>query len=169
VCALSDAHPLLLSLVAISDIHANRLEKALAHTTHLLPFNPTCLQRLTDDELGYLEMLTSRFAKLQDSLGAKIFPLLLQLLQESRSDESALDRLYKLEKLGILPSANNWIAMRELRNAITHEYPDNPELMAANLNKTAECARQLLAFWQTLKECMRERGFILLAQDCPGG
>ena len=143
------------SLIEIGDIHADRLEKALRHISHLLPFQPSRINKFADDELSYVDMMTSRFAKLQDILGAKIFPLLLQLLQEGRSDDSGLDRLHKLEKLGILPSALNWIMMRELRNHITHEYPDNPELMASNLNKTVEYAQNLIVFWQGLKTTIK--------------
>lgn len=139
------------SFIETGDIHAGRLDVALQHISHLLPFQPSGLQKFTADELGHLEMMTSRFAKLQDLLGAKIFPLLLEALQEGRSEDSALDRLHKLEKLGILPSTHEWIMMRELRNHVTHEYPDNPALMAANLNKIVTYAKNLLAFWAKLK------------------
>ena len=143
------------SFIEIGDIHADRLEKALRHISHRVPFQALDMNKFADDELSYMEMMTSRFAKLQDILGAKVFPLLLQHLQESRSDDSGLDRLHKLEKLGILPSAQEWIMMRELRNHITHEYPDNPELMASNLNKTVEYAKKFMLFWQQLKATIK--------------
>ena len=57
-----------------------------------------------------------------------------------------------LEKRGILPSAKEWVLMREFRNHLIHEYPDNLDLMADNLNKALEYVKALLALWQTLKE-----------------
>lgn len=35
--------------------------------------------RLKDDEIGYMELLISRFSKLQDVIGDKIFPMLVDL------------------------------------------------------------------------------------------
>ena len=140
------------SLITIADLHADRLKKAMEHIAHLVPFQPTTVQNFSDNELSYVDMMTSRFTKLQDILGSKIFPLFLQCLQESKDGESFLDRLHKLEKLGILPSSKEWVAMRELRNHFTHEYPDNPGLMASNLNKAVESAHYLIAFWNKFKD-----------------
>ena len=33
------------------------------------------------------------------------------------------------------PSAEEWIGLRDLRNNAMHEYPDEPEVNAENLNK----------------------------------
>ena len=35
---------------------------------------------------------------------------------------SGIDRLNRMEKRGIITSASNWRSLRELRNAIAHEY-----------------------------------------------
>jgi hypothetical protein len=139
------------SLVTIADVHVNRLEIALHHNAHLLPFQPAQLQSLTDAELGYLEMLTARFAKLQDFLNAKVFPAYLELVGVGQDQDSGIDRLHKLEKLGLLSDSKEWVAMRMLRNHITHEYPDNPELMASNLNQTVAYTKNLIIFWHHLK------------------
>jgi hypothetical protein len=141
----------LMSSIEIGDTHADRLEKALIHLQHLFPFTPDTWQNLQDEELGYLELLTGRYAKLQDLIGSKIFPLILAMLQEETEGLSFLDILNKLEKLTIVPTAQWWISMRELRNHITHEYPDNPKLMASNLNKAVESSKTLLRFWHNLK------------------
>lgn len=134
----------------IADIHANRLEKAISHIKNL---NITAdnLTNLDDISLGFLELLTSRFAKLQDLIGTKIFSEILNTLQEVSENMSNLDKIYRLEKIGILPSAKEWISMRTLRNTVTHEYPDNPELMCENIKKVIEHAKNLLQYWQSLK------------------
>lgn len=41
--------------------------------------------------------------------------------------------------------------MRELRNHIVYEYPDNPELMCKNLNETIVSAQELIEYWKFLK------------------
>jgi len=49
-----------------------------------------------------------------------------------------------LEKIGAIDSADDWLLMREIRNAFSHDYPDDPELQAELLNKAFELAAQLL-------------------------
>lgn len=137
--------------IAIANFHAERIEKALRHTQHLLPIQPFYIDKLKDEELGFLELLTSRFAKLQDCIGQKIFPLILTLLQEDIQGKSFLDCLNKLEKLEIIPNTDFWLKFREVRNILTHEYPDNPTLLANNLNKAFDYAQDLLKYWQGLK------------------
>jgi len=137
--------------IEICDIHAERLKKAREHLKPILPFKPEQISHFSDEQLGFLELLTSRFTKLQDIIGAKIFPLALDLLQENTSRQSFLDVLHKLEKLELLPSAKEWMVLREIRNHLTHEYPDNPQLMANNLNKVIEHTEFLLGYWQNLK------------------
>lgn len=105
---------------------------------------------MTDDNLAYLELLTNRFIKLQDTIGTKIFPLALSIMQEDPPGPTFLDRLHLLEKIGVLNQAD-WIELREIRNHITHEYPDSPEIMVLYLNKAVEKAKFLLQFWETLK------------------
>ncbi len=40
---------------------------------------------------------------------------------------TVMDKLNRAEKLGLLYSVDQWQRLRELRNQITHVYPDNPE------------------------------------------
>lgn len=142
----------------VADLHATRLEKALVHIKILLPFTPETLQKLSDENLGYLELLTSRFAKLQDWIGGKLFPQLLNLLQESNETQTQLDRLHRLEKIGFLPSAQAWTAMRAVRNAISHEYPDEPQLMCDALHKVVLKSEELLSYWAQLKTKIKALG-----------
>ncbi len=64
-----------------------------------------------------------RFSKMQDSMGEKLFPLTLTLLGEEVKRKPFIDLLNRLEELELLGSAEKWIELRKLRNAITHTYP----------------------------------------------
>lgn len=145
---------ILKSLFEIADIHTSRLKKALLHIDSLCPLTPKKLEDPSDENLGFFELLTGRFAKLQDLIGSKIFPQLLKLELEDVETQTQLDRLHKLEKLGLLPSAEIWIDMRVIRNSISHEYPGHPELMCKNLNKVIESAHALVKYWEELKAKM---------------
>jgi hypothetical protein len=143
----------------ICALHAQRLQMALNKLKPSLPFNTNNLSNLDSEHLGYLELLTNRFAKLQDTIGAKIFPLILEALEEQEdiSKKTFIDILNRLEKLEILPSSDHWRDMRDIRNHITHEYPENPNIMVVNLNKSIGFIEDLLSYWSALNtriECL---------------
>jgi uncharacterized protein YutE (UPF0331/DUF86 family) len=66
------------------------------------------------------EALTSRFARLSDLLLQRVFRTVdaIELVDEG----TALDRLQRMEKRGIIASADRWRELRVLRNAIAHDY-----------------------------------------------
>ena len=66
------------------------------------------------------EALTSRFARLNDFLVQRIFRTLDQI--ELADEGTALDRLQRAEKRGLIDSAERWRELRLLRNAIAHDY-----------------------------------------------
>lgn len=99
------------------------------------------------------------FAKLQDTIGNKIFPLLLKMLQEYRPEESFLDRLHKLEKLNIIDSIAYWNRFREVRNSIAHDYPETSEITIIALNECAKMCIELLHFWEKLKVFINSQSF----------
>jgi hypothetical protein len=51
-----------------------------------------------------------RFGGLQDAIGQRLLPAILRAGQEWRDHEILLDKLNRLEKLGGLPLASNWIS-----------------------------------------------------------
>lgn len=130
-------------------IHADRLKLALNKIEAMYPVNSTTVTNLREEELAYLDFFTTRLGKLQDNI-SKIFNLLLQYLGEPVDNCSFIDKLNKLEKLEILSDASWWQELRQLRNILTHEYPDDPNLIAENLNIAVIQAKRLLIFWESL-------------------
>lgn len=100
--------------------------------------------------LSKAEVLANRFAKLQSYMGDQLFPHLLEQLQENIDSTSFLDRLYMLEKLKLISSADNWKLFRELRNHLAHEYPENPSLQCAYMNELHKTSQELLGEWDSL-------------------
>lgn len=134
--------------ITVADNEANRINMAIAELEKQLPITPLMLQQANIHFLGILELLTGRFGKLQDVIGDKIFPLLLEHLQEKAP--AMLDKLHKLEKLEYLPDVYWWIELRNIQNSIVHEYPDNA-LLSEHLNGLIPQAKNLLQYWQELK------------------
>jgi hypothetical protein len=83
-----------------------------------------------------LDAFVARFGRLQDTLGDKLVPELLRNLLETPA--SALDNLNRMEKLGLLPSVDDWMEARNLRNRLIHEYQYEPNEFAAALNRAGE-------------------------------
>jgi hypothetical protein len=134
----------------ICRIHIDRLNLALRKIEHLYPFTEETIGNIKEDDIGYLELFTTRLGKLQDSLGEKVFTLLLEAMVETVENKSFIDKLNKLEKLEIIPSVTWWQDLRKLRNVLVHEYPDNPAFIADNLNTAFIQTKRLLVFWESL-------------------
>jgi hypothetical protein len=133
-------------------IHADRIKIAFNEMEGFLPLSLEKINILTPHELGILELLTGRFAKLQDAIGEKIFPLILQVIGEDIKLMSFVDRLNLLEKLGYINDAYHWFEYRKARNSISHEYPDNPKLLVQNLENVLQLSKDLLMYWNQLKK-----------------
>ncbi len=131
-------------ILKICHRHADRLQWAMHQLQSYLPFSKDTLQQLTDVELAILDQFSTRFGKLQDLMGAQLFPAVLELTKEQGDLKTFIDKLYRLEKIDAIESADDWLLMREIRNAFSHDYPDDPELQAELLNKAFELAVQLL-------------------------
>ena len=148
------------SEIEVCDLHANRLSVALRHIEPLFPLTPEKLEVLKDEEIGFLELMSSRFAKLQDTIGRKIFPLLLMTLDEYEESNSFIDRLNKLEKLEILKDLSLWNRMRKVRNEIAHDYPGDSDQKALKIKHCFESSHSLLSFWEDLKKIMIQRTLV---------
>ncbi len=143
---------MLLSLyLDVCNTHASRLKMAYSHVKHLYPMEVGTFVRLKDDEIGFMELLINRFSKLQDVIGAKIFPMLVELLQPETKGSSFLDVLHQLEKLDLLPSSKLWIDMREFCNRLIYECLEYPDFTASNCNQAILASQELLQYWEGLQ------------------
>lgn len=77
---------------------------------------------LLPQERAILDAYLKRFSSIQDFLGAKIFSLLLEVSGINSSKMSEV--LYYIEKEEIIDSLENWIEIREVRNELEHDYPE---------------------------------------------
>ena len=141
---------LLLSTVEIAEIHQKRLNEALVYLKDILPIDEAKLAQLSSQDYAYLDVVAVRYAKLQDIIGSKIFYLLLEVMEETVESNRFLDVLERLEKVGILESVDFWIELRNVRNFVAHEYPEEPLLLIKNINLLHVSSVKLLKFWDDL-------------------
>lgn len=145
-------------IIKVADIHVKRIEGAIQHIGGLFPVDAKTMAKISEDDIAWIELLVSRFGKLQDLLGNKIVDMFLEQQGESVEHLSMVDKINKLEKLGILENAELWQEMRETRNHIAHEYPDEPELMAKYLNKIFNLTPKLLSLLVAIKAKFADSG-----------
>ena len=86
-------------------------------------YQPDIFNALEVQEKAILDAYLKRFASVQDFLGAKIFAPLLEIAGISNGKMSEV--LYQVEKEEIIDSLGNWIELREIRNGLEHDYPEN--------------------------------------------
>jgi uncharacterized protein YutE (UPF0331/DUF86 family) len=138
-------------MLKIADIHAGRIKNAIAGLKNIFPISAKQAGQLPEDVFLLTELLTGRFAKLQDLMGAKLIDAFLEDQDETTANMTMIDKVNKLEKMGIIESAELWREMRQVRNNIAHEYPDHPELTADNLNQIFALAPKLLELLENIK------------------
>jgi hypothetical protein len=105
-------------------IHISRLHYATSQVTGLFPLTYAEYCIFSEATIGNIDQLIFRFTELQDEIGNNTFRFLLAYLQEDIADKPFRDILNILERLNIIESADTWLSLRELRNDLTHEYPE---------------------------------------------
>lgn len=139
------------------DSHILRIQHALDHLADKLPLSKEVYHFLSDRDIAYIDQIVFRFSKLQDAMGKKVFPLGLGLLGEDIQGVPFIDLLNKLESLRILPSAARWMDMRELRNDLTHEYPDVIEDRIEALNNLNSVLGEMLGVYRNIRNLVEEK------------
>lgn len=116
------------------DKHLQRIEEAYEDIKESIPLTVQKYNILSKDEVQAIDQYLYRFSKLQDTLGGKIFKLLLDIYEPSDENIPFLDLLNKLEKLDFLENVKEWINLRDKRNKIARQYDDEPYEMTQAIN-----------------------------------
>lgn len=106
-----------------------------------------------------LDAFVSRFGRLQDTVGDKLLPALLNALAEPVG--AAIDNLDKAEKLDLIASADTWMEMRRLRNQMVHEYIEDMVILSSALRSGHAFVPALVAAAQA---CTTEVSRLLAAR-----
>ena len=94
---LSDKRDKLMEAVQLCTIHSERMSFAWGKIKMHFPLDKERYVHLQPEELSYFDQLIFRFSKLQDSMGGKLFPAILENLGEDVRELPFIDRLTKLE------------------------------------------------------------------------
>ncbi len=94
-------------------LHVKRIELLLPDIESWFPLSYEDFDNI--EKVKTIDSFIYRFIKVQDKIGEKLFPALLSSLQEYDRGMPFIDILNKLEKLRILPSADDWVGNYNFR------------------------------------------------------
>lgn len=111
---------------------------------------------LTPGQHETLAAFRVRFSEFQEHLGKAMRAVAIE--EEQRTEPFTAILLY-MEKLGIIESAQLWKELRELRNAINHEYEENPQRLAGFFLDLVQSTPMLFDWHRRLTEfCQHNYG-----------
>jgi len=143
--------------VMLCAIHSERISFAQAKIKIHFPLEKEKYLQLQPEALSFFDQLIFRFSKMQDSMEGKLFPAILENLGEEINSLPFIDRLAKLEQLGIIPSAEDWMLLRETRNILTHEYPFITDEVIDGLNLLNSHCELLMEIWEKINNYIQNR------------
>ncbi len=117
------------------------LDYSLTQTLPLLPIDD--FQALTPEQHETLAAFRVRFSEFQEQLGKTMRAIARE--EEQNTDLFSAVLLY-MTKLCILDSVEQWKLIRELRNAVNHEYEENSERLSEFFQELTHAA-PILNLW----------------------
>jgi hypothetical protein len=106
-------------------------------------------ESLTPEQHESLAAFRVRFSEFQEQLGKTMRAI---AIEEEEDTEPFGAVLAFMEKLGILDSTMHWKLIRELRNAINHEYENDPQRLADFFERLTRETPAVLSYAQALRE-----------------
>ena len=120
-----------------------RLSYSVCRLNAYFPLSESSLSENNEELYERLDAFRVRYGDLQDCLGAKVFRNLL--LAEDEEPLNMADTLNRMEKRGILASADHWRTLRNVRNSFTHDYPTSNKERADALNVAFSSTNELMS------------------------
>lgn len=138
---------------------AERLGRSVHRISGEFPLTGQGLGSLDEEQLESIDAFIKRFEQLQDAIASRLFRGIAIAEQEDVTMLSRRDLALLMEKLRVIPSADEWSRLSILRNQLAHEYPDEPEKQAERLNEAFSAALKLIALTSRIREYADSKGF----------
>lgn len=128
----------------------NALEK-------LKPYLPVASSHLDErDVVEHIDQMIFRFTKIQDSMGRRLIPLIVEVLEADTSEMTFIDKLNRIEKIGLI-ELGEWNAYRKIRNDLAHSYPEAKEELIEAINEAAAVVGKLEAAYLKMRRFCQEK------------
>jgi hypothetical protein len=121
------------------------LRYSISQVDALLPISDW--NALQPDQHETLAAFRIRFSEYQEYMGKTMKAV---AVEEEKPSEPFTAVLLYMEKLGCIGSVERWKDIRELRNAVNHDYEDGPEALHEFFEQMIQSAPELLAWHEQL-------------------
>jgi len=138
----------IVDIYKVLDLHISRADKAVEEISRI---------QLSTNAFDNFETVKTfdtfiyRFSKIQDYMGEKLFPATLDILGDYKYSMSFKDILNKLERLELIQSVQQWMSFREIRNTLTHEYPDNEDEIIEGITLAVNAYAEIKNIYAAIK------------------
>jgi hypothetical protein len=140
--------------------HKQKLLISSKRLESLMPMSVDRYNALSAEESSFVDQMIFRFSKLQDTMGEKLFPALLEIMGEEVKSKPFIDRLNRIEELGLVYK-NEWMDLRKDRNEIAHEYSFNKDEVVDGINTIYNALNKLLSIYDTFYNyCLNKFEFV---------
>jgi hypothetical protein len=136
--------------------HRKRVLEAKSRLESFMPLNVDKYDNLESLMISVIDQMIFRFSKLQDTMGDKIFPAILELSGEDVKKMTFIDRLNRLEELELLYK-NEWMSLRKDRNEIAHEYSFNQDEVVDSINIIYNRVDVLIKIYDDIYKYIQEK------------
>jgi hypothetical protein len=143
------------SAIKECDSHVSRIARAKGLLEDKFPLSQEGFLRLGDEVIEHLDQLIYRFGRLQDSMGTRLLPSLYAHVDSNDAPQPFLVVLARLEQLDIVTSAEDWQFFRNLRNNLTHDYPESVGQTVSTLNTLYQDLPKLVTLYLRAREYWR--------------
>ena len=128
----------------------NDVDNYINKISSFLPINYPNYNELIAHHKDTIDAIAFRFNKIQSTLGEKVFKYFLEEIGYD-TNKSFLEILNEIEKLGIV-DRKKWIEFREIRNKVSHDYPEEIGEIIENLNKMINSFNEFKKILNKIKE-----------------
>jgi hypothetical protein len=149
---------LLASYLASGHRIAGRLAVSIERVAPLFPLDAAAVERLSADDEERLDAFLYRFASLAASVQDHVGRALLLTEEESLASASRKDQRLLLERLGALDEGLRFGDVAELRNRLSHSYPNEPRKQAEVMSLVYARAADLIAAYNGMLDYATRRG-----------
>ena len=151
---MNELHEKIKSALAEQDGNFFHIHHALEKLKPYLPVTPLHLD--DRDIVEHIDQMIFRFMKIQDGMGRRLIPLIVEMMEADTSEMTFLDKLNRLEKFGLI-APGEWNAYRKIRNDLAHTYPEEKEDLADAINEAAAIVGKLEATFLKMRRFCQER------------
>ncbi|MDP4028133.1 MAG: hypothetical protein Q8P42_04095 [Gallionella sp.] len=151
---MNELHEKIKSALAEQDGNFIHIHNALEK---LKPYLPIVSAHLDDrDVVGHIDQMIFRFMKIQDGMGRRLIPLIVEMIEADTSEMTFIDKLNRLEKFGLI-EPGEWNSYRKIRNDLAHTYPEEKEELVGAINEATAIIQKLEASFLKMRHFCQKK------------